>query len=471
MKRRQQVVREADETDTKTIESRRVTPMGIGLLVWILLGAWGLYAIIPPRSTAQGAVEAGVVVGHGERESFPIAVPQFAVKGNRKLDQALFSKVITNDLNLSGFFRPPDKPVFALETHRLDQARGVIHYAEWYRIGVFYLVKGEYKIDDNQLAVEVKTYDTVSQRYIFGNRYLNYTVRDARLLAHRISNDIIQRVTSHPGVADTQILFIQQRDPLGKGKQVCVMDADGFNLRPLTGEGDLTATPCWGARGTEIYYTTWRDFNPDLEGLILRKGKRWWISRRGGFNLSPAWSETNKLIALTLTKDGNSEIYTIDREGRSPRRLTHNQAIDQAPDWSRDGKKLVFTSDRGGAKQIYLLDVAGGQLKRLTYRGRYNDGAAWSPAGPERIAFASQTDGYFHIFSMNPDGSDLRQLTRGSHNNEAPSWAPNGMLLTFFSDRSGRDQIYSMFAADGSNVQPLTRGKPCHSPAWSPAAR
>jgi TolB protein len=93
-------------------------------------------------------------------------------------------------------------------------------------------------------------------------------------------------------------------------------------MRTVSEGNALVATPCWGSNGTEIYYTTFEAFNPDLAGVMLESKYKWWVSRRAGFNLSPSWSEAAQKVALTLTRDGNSEIYTITREGKDPRRLT-----------------------------------------------------------------------------------------------------------------------------------------------------
>src|SRR5262249_38186142 len=162
------------------------------------------------------------------------------------------------------------------------------------RLGASYLVKGSYAISGPNLNAKVETYDTVSQKYIFGRSYDGYTVENARNMAHRISDDIVQQLTATPGVARTKFVFVREVDPYGKTKQTCVMDADGFNPIAYTDTGELTAAPAWGANGTEIYYTTYRDFNPDLAGIILRTQHKWWVSRRAGFNVSANWSEKNK---------------------------------------------------------------------------------------------------------------------------------------------------------------------------------
>ena len=416
-------------------------------------------------ASAQGAMQDLVIQAHGGRSLITVAVPPFEKTG-AGLEGPIISQIVTNDLNLCGFFKSPDNPQFAQETERLDASTGSIHFAEWNRIGVAYLVKGSYTIVNNEMQPIVKIYDARTQTYVTGRKYNGYSINEVRDMAHAISNDIIERLTLQMGVADTKIAFIRATDPYGKTKQVSVMDADGQRERVLTGEGELTATPCWGANGTEIYYTTYRDFNPDLEGIILRTNARWWVSRRNGFNLSPAWNATAKLIALTFTKDGNSEIYTIDREGKDPRRLTINRAIDSSPSWSPDGTKIAFTSDRTGDPQLFIMDVRTLDVRRLTFEGRYNDSASWSPDG-KKIAYCSRRDSVFQIYTINPDGSENTAITSGPYNNEDPSWAPNSLLMAFTSDRTGSKAIYTMFA-DGGNLHKITTGKPAHSPAWGP---
>lgn len=419
--------------------------------------------------TATGAdpIDWGGITGQSRRLAHPIAIPDFTVQGTEKFDMPLLAEIVRRDLALSGFFEPPSNAAFAAQVMKLDQQSGQINFGEWKKIGVHYLVQGLYQLEGQALTAEVKVYDISAAEYIFGRRYPKYTREAPRLLAHRISNDIIEHITGFDGVADTQLAYVRQLDPHGKTKQITVMDADGYDSKTYTPKGELCATPAWGARGTEIYYTTYRDFNPDLAGVILRTGQWWWVSRYNGFNLSPVWSPKREQIALTLTKDGNSELYTIDRAGKGLRRLTRNRAIDSSPVWSPDGSRIAFTSDRNGSPQIYIMDVQSLEAERLTFHGRYNDGAAWSPDG-DTIAYCSRINGKFQIFTIGVDGTDLRQLTDGNHNNEDPTWAPNSKVLAFTSDRSGSKHIYSMFM-DGSNVQQLTQGPASHSPAWSGA--
>ncbi|MBI1784100.1 PD40 domain-containing protein, partial [Candidatus Sumerlaeota bacterium] len=421
-----------------------------------------------PPARAQKSDSLQGTVRPTEFSPNPIAVPPFQGQGETgKADP--FSETIQRDLVLSGFFRAPSNAQFVAETHAFDLKEDKIHYADWFRLGVSYVVKGKYSIAGDQLEVEFRTYDTTMGTYIFGKRYDKYPKNNARQLAHRISNDIIKRITNVDGVAHTQLVFVGEVP--GKGtqtnKEIFVIDEDGENRKQLTNDKNLDATPTWGARGTEIYYTTYKDYNPDLAGIYLDGSYNWFVSRRAGFNLSPAWSEKKQLIALTLSKDGNSEIYTMTRAGKDLKRLTYGKSIDSSPVWSPNGDYIAFTSDRNGGPQIYIMDESGVNVRQLTHSGSYNDGAAWSPKG-DMIAFSSRIDGIFQIFTINVNGGDLRPLTSGNYNSEDPTWSPNGWVIAYTSDRTGTKQINLMFL-DGRQLGQITNGTAgSYSANWSP---
>lgn len=414
--------------------------------------------------TPSGVPSIGVVVDKtGKHTMTTIYVKPLIGQSEQKLAEPILDRVINNDLMLSGWFQPPAHIEWARENDRADLAAGKIQFANWARMDVPYVVQAEYSVSGNALSADVRVYDTSMAQYIYGNRYQQYTIGQVRQLGHAIANDIIEKITGVKGVADTEILFVAQGPATGGSKQIAIMDADGYNVRMLTPQGELTATPCWGANATEIYYTTYKDYNPDLYGMRLKDRYAWRLSGQAGLNISPAWSAAAQKIALVLTRDGNSEIYAIDCRGGGRDRLTVNRAIDSSPAWSPDGTQIAFTSDRTGGPQLYIMDVRTREQRQLTFDGSYNDGAAWSPDG-KWIAFHSRRDG-FHICLIKPDGSDMRVLTGG----EDPTWAPNSRMIAFTSKRNGAPQIYSMYP-DGTSIHQLTNlTYGAQSAAWSPA--
>jgi len=430
------------------------------------LGVTLLCAAILP-SEAQAQVQRLGQISPTEFSPSAVYVPAFTVRGGQLESNP--AEIIQRDLLLSGFFRAPENEAFAKEAHALDERDSKINYPEWVRAKVAYVIKGNCEISGDQLLIEFRTYDMTAGTYIFGKRYEKYPIKNVRQLAHRISNDVIQRITGVPGFAHTQFVMVGEISGAkggGQVKEVFVMDADGANVRRITNDNNLAATPTWGARGTEIYYTTYKDYNPDLAGIYLDGSYSWFVSRRAGFNLSPAWSEKNQLLALTLSKDGNSEVYTLNRSGKDLKRLTYTKSIDSSPVWSPNGDRIAFTSDRTGGPQIFIMDAAGLSPVQVTRKGSYNDGPAWSANG-DIIAYSSRINGIFQICTIGANGENLRQLTNNSWNSEDPYWSPNGWVLAFTSDKGGTKQINTMFI-DGRPIATLTSGGAHYSPNWSP---
>lgn len=446
----------------RSLMKRMMTPGGPGILTFAL-------GMMLAAATPLFAQEQIGVVRAQEFKPLPIAVPAFEFEGDRRPEDLDLAAIMAQDLRLSGFFKLPAEARAVQDVNAGDQNEGEVRFSEWENLDVYYVVKGKYEISGSQVVAEVRTYDVIAGTLIFGTRY-EYGLDRARQLVHRASNDIIKRITNFPGVSHTRLLLVgERRDGNTEGgqvKEIYVMDADGYNLEKLTSDGSLAATPTWGANATEFYYTTYRDFNPDLAGMFLDGSYGWFISRRPGFNLSPSWSQARKLIALTLTKDGNSEIYAMNREGKALTRITYNRAIDSAPSWSPTGDQIAFTSDRLGTPQIYVMDESGVNVRRISFHSNYNDSPQWSPLG-DKIAFAARVDGVFQIFVCSPSGEDLQQLTFGNANCEDPTWAPNGWVLAYTSDRTGRKQIYTMFA-DGRPIAHLPTSFLAHSADWSP---
>lgn len=428
---------------------------------------------------APAKKEEGVGIGSvraGKLSTVVIGVPLFDVKpggGAGGIDPGFFQKVIYNDLEMFAPCKRAESQPLVEQANRRDKEAGrgnkdYADFAEWQRVGCNYVLKGEYSVDSNgRLEMECRLFDITTGERAFGQRYSPMLAALKRSMAHQMSDDVIKKAFNLPGIAGTQIVFVAQTSN-PRVKELYLMDADGENLRQLSRDNSIAATPCWGMNGTEIYYTSYKDVNPDLWGIQIETRKTWVISRFAGLNYAPDWSPSNKRIALTLGKDGNSEIYTMDRNGNTAtmKRLTHLPSIESSPCWSPAGNQLVFVSDQTGSPQIWMMDADGGNMKKISFHGSYNDAPVWAPTGTE-IAYVSRDQGHFNIYTIRLDGSNLKQLT-SDRNNEDPTYAPDGRHLVFSSNRTGNYEIFIM-DNEGRNVRQLTRmGTNCQSPSWSP---
>jgi TolB protein len=203
---------------------------------------------------------------------------------------------------------------------------------------------------------------------------------------------------------------------------IYVMDAEGSNIKQLTGAGHEDAGPDWSPNGKKIAYVSKDTFTS--EGNLLE---------------NPTWN-----------------IYLIDVDGSNEIQLTNDPPNELEVAWSPDGTQLAFISDRNGHDfDIYVMNVDGSDVVQVTNDAGNEFGPAWSPDSSQ-IAFNSDHNGNVQLFVMNADGSDIAQLTSDKSNSAYAAWSPDGTRIVFESDRDTGDANIYVMNADGSNVIQLT---------------
>jgi TolB protein len=395
---------------------------------------------------------------------FKIAIPDFSNgnPGEEKKELAVkLPEVISNDLDLSGYFAPMDKRAF------LDPKPGLqleeIRFKDWSVIGTELLLTGKYVVYGDRLEVEVRLFDVFYGRQLLGKRALG-DVTQQRYLMHRLADEIIRVLTGEPGIFSTKVAFVGTAT--GQ-KEIYTADYDGFNVRQITADKSIALLPRWSPDGQKLMLVSYRaGGGPVLYMKEMDSGGLKRISAREGLNIGAAWAPDGTKLATTLSVDGNPDIYTIDTSGRILERLTNHWGIDVSPSFSPNAKRIAFVSNRSGSPQVYVRDLASGTEERLTFEGNYNTSPAWSSL--DKIAYTSMNQGRFEIFSINPDGTQPRQLTEDQGNNEDPCWSPDGHYIMFSSNREGGAYHLYMMTANGQNQRRISffQGQQT-SPSWS----
>lgn len=405
----------------------------------------------------------GVIEGKSAKK-IPIAVVPIAAATTslaaiaREMHQALM-----DDLVFARYFDVIDPSAFSGIPVPVPESTNL---SPWRSTGAEAVLVPKLFMQGGKLAIEGRLYDTASSEMVLGKRYGGETDL-ARRIAHRLANDVIAHFTGQPGVALSRIAFVSTAKG---GKEVYVMDYDGYRLHQLTTTGSINLSPAWSADATRLAFLSFRQKFPSLfileaDGTITR------IPTGGGdLNSAPDWSPDGTRLAYSSTRDGNCEIYVMDnvqlRTGsHREHRLTDNRGIDSSPSWSPTGREIAFTSDRGGSPQLYVMDSEGGNVRRLTFDGRRNDSPAWSPKG-DKIAYVSRIEGKFALMVFDIEAQRSSILLSGPFNCEDPRWSFDGRHLTFASDKEGHYDIYTI-DADGMNVRRLTKGVPSFTPDWS----
>ena len=316
----------------------------------------------------------------------------------------------------------------------------------------------------DQLRVEGRVMGGADRRQYMSNSY-RHSADDARRLAHRMADDIVQAVTGHKGIASTRIVMVGVRD---NAKELFISDADGGNFRQLTRDGNISVRPRWGPDGDQLTYTAYLRRFPDVFLVELSTGNRRAVANYSGLNAGGVISPDGQDLAVILSKDGNPELYVKNLRSGRLTRLTHTpRANEGSPSWSPDGREIVYVSDQAGRPQLYIISREGGSPRRITSRGTANVAPDWGPNG--LIAFSSRVEGQYRIAIMDPQTERVRYLDvpdRADY--EDPSWAPNGRHIVCGRREQFRSSIYVLDTMGDPPLRLTREGGDYYSPAWSP---
>lgn len=395
-----------------------------------------------------------------------IAIPDFKnlseYEAHPELASAM-SDIISNDLDLSGYFNPVDKRAF-LETEAEGMTEGEIRFKNWSVIGAELLLKASYTCIGRSVEVEFRLFDVFWGRQLIGKRILG-DISYYRQLVHRIGNEIIKTLTGHDGIFLTKLVYIGTSSG---HKEIFISDYDGHGAKQVSRDKSIALLPRWSPKGNNILFNSYREGSgPLLYNYDLTSGKVRRISARPGLNTGAAWSPDGKTIALTLSHKGDPNIFLMDLQGKIIKQLTKHWGIDVSPSFSPDGKEMAFVSNRSGSPQIYVHNMKSGTEKRVTFgESSYNTSPSWSSRN--KIAYVAEYNGNFEICTIDPNGGQLKRLTYGTRNNEDPCWSPDGRYIIYSSNREGRYHLYLM-NANGQNQRQITSEKGDQTaPSWSP---
>lgn len=408
---------------------------------------------------------AKVRVDEGNIQPLPIAIDiNSAADASGNNLGAQISKVISADLERSGFFKPIDPNAFI--AHEAD-VNVQPNFDNWKTINAQYLSNGRAGTDaDGRLTVDFRLWDVFGTNQLLGQS-MTATPENWRRVAHKIADAIYERLTGEEGYFDTRIVFVAESGKRGaRVKRLAIMDQDGFNPSYLTNGSTKVMTPRFSADSQEVVYMSLSADQARIYIFNIETGRQEAVGEFRGMVFAPRFSPDGSKLAFTVTQGGNSDIYVMDLGSRQTTRLTRDGSIDTSPSFSPDGSRIAFTSDRGGSPQIYVMNADGSNVRRLTFGGGAYSTPVFSPKG-DMIAFTKQSGGRFSIGVMNPNGGGEKLLT-SSYLEEGPTWAPNGRYIMFFREPPGGSPSLWTVEASGRIERPVPYPGGASDPAWSP---
>ncbi len=424
--------------------------------IWMLLAA----LCFAQAAHAQLTIE----ITRGRDNPTSIAVVPFAWSGWGAAPEDV-AQIIGADLQRSGQF----DPVARSDMLSLPSRESEVFYRDWRATNVEYLLIGRV-VGGSTITLEYELYDVARQQVIMrGSRASD--AEALRMVAHRVSDDVYEKLTGVRGAFATRILYVAvtQRFNAASTYRLMVADADGARARVVFESNEPVLSPSWAPDGERIAYVSFETQRPAVYIHNLVTDVREQVTNFRGLNGAPAFSPDGNSLALTLSKDGSPDIYILDLPSRALRRLTRHYAIDTEPAWMADGESIAFTSDRGGRPQIYRVDIASGKTQRLTFDGPWNARPSLSVDG-RTMVMVQQKDDRFHIAVQDLQNGRVETLTSTTLD-ESPSVAPNGSMLLYATKYGERGILAAVSVDGGVQFRLPSREGDVREPAWSPYLR
>ncbi len=424
-------------------------------LIAVLFGAALSVLGLPAQARLTIEVTGGVEAAQ------PIAIVPFGVSTSL-ITKDDVAGIISADLVRTRKFRAlPTRDMMAMPSSAVE-----VDLRDWSLLNINSLVIGMVEQEGNGYRVSYNLFDVFGGKEIASGN-LSTTAGGLRLTAHRIADQVFEKLTGQPGVAATRIAYITSN---GRGNSqtvtLRVADADGTNPQTIVSSNDPIMSPVWSPDGHRLAYVSFENRRAAIYIQDLASGRRDLVASYPGINGSPAFSPDGQRLALTLSKDGNANIYVLNLQTNELTQVTDHFAIDTEPAWSPDGTQLIFTSDRGGSPQIYRMAATGGLAERISAEGDYNARASYSPDG-KSVTMVSRVNGQFRIAVLDLERGLTKVLSQGELD-ESPSFAPNGSMVIYATIQDGRG-VLATATVDGGGSQRLSQDAgEVREPAWSP---
>jgi len=232
----------------------------------------------------------------------PIAIATFADEGQ---SSEPISAIVKADLSRSGYFQ-------IIDTDNPMSETSVVNYQDWKSKGAIALAVGSVqKLADGRFVIRYRLFDVSKGEQLSGFAETVYPDR-LRLAAHKISDDIYEKLTGIPGDFSTRISYVTKE---GRVYKLVVADADGKGEVDALRSAEPIISPVWSPDGSHIACVSFEKRKPIVFVVDLVHGEHHEVANFKGNNSAPAWSPDGSKLAVALTLTGNTQIYLIPASG------------------------------------------------------------------------------------------------------------------------------------------------------------
>ncbi len=386
----------------------------------------------------------------------PVAILPFANEDGAPQN---ITPVVSNNLARTGLFRIVNLGGIT----RLPTEPSEINFDDWTARSTEALVIGGINaLPDGRYEVRFRLFDVAKKVQLTSGSF-TVAASQLRATAHKISDEIYEKLLGERGIFSTKIAYVLKRGPRF---ELQVADADGFNPQAVLSSLEPIRSPKWSPDGTKLAYVSYESRKSTVIVQDLATGQRRTVANFRGDNYAPNWSPDGTRLVVALSKDSISQVYIVPATGGDAVRVTESNSIDTNATFTNDGNDIIFVSDRSGGPQLYIVPAGGGVPKRLTFEGSYNVNPRMSPDG-KSVAFVSRDAGRLRIALLELASGQVTVLTDGPLD-DSPSFSPNGRTILYEDKSGGRGRLGAV-SSDGRVKQKLSsQAGDVREPAWGP---
>ncbi len=290
----------------------------------------------------------------------------------------------------------------------------------------------------NDSTVQVRAFETLSGKRLFGKEYPNLKAADLPSVADRFCADLLEVVIGSGDLFRSTLAFVKKVGKLNA--HVWTVRPTGRDLQQITRLKGESMSPSWSPDGRFVVFTHIDDRSHGLGVWDRNAGSVQRIRFPGNIVIGPAFMPNNQ-VAVSLSNGRNPDIFLLNSAFQKSTALEQSDSINVSPTFDRSGTKMAFTSNRLGGPQIFLKDLASGSVRRVSLNGGYNTEASLAPDG-SLVAYSRMTDFGHRIFVQDLVSGVERQITFGPGSDEQPAFCGDSYSIAFTSSRGGQRGIY-----------------------------
>lgn len=399
-----------------------------------------------------------ITINESVTNVYPIAVLDFT---GEKESKVKFSKIIANDMRISGQFRI---------VKNKEEIKGLRepNYPLWAQDKVQLVILGEIVKKNNSYSIRVQLYDSIREVKVLDESWDKVSKKDLRRIAHKASDAIYERITGVKGVFSTKIAYVVYNRKGYYKYRLEISDLDGENIKVIVKSRDSIRDPSWSSKGRKIAYSITENKKSKIYIYDFDTKRKSLITNFTGINSSPTFSPDGKHLAFVLSLNRNPDIYVYSFKTKKIKRLTFSQAIDTEPEWASDSQSVYFTSDRRGGPQIFNIDLEKRfKPHRITFVGNYN----------ARVRFSE--DGNYMTWINGPNGVNLNIAIKDLRRNvqylltddylaESPDFAPNGDMVIYSLSSNDKGLLGVVSVRGQKSLRISVSDGNIRDPSWGP---